>query len=1185
MKKYCVILLILSSFNFFSQENTHFCAFGDSDDIPALYKTLNSEYELGSHIKTFKVAFHIIYHISYDQDLNDKVTDQLINNQITMLNRAFSNSYIKFEKGPVSRTQVTTGDSEFFISGNAHTFDELAGIADADHNEFINVWICQIKSDMNEFNQYTHPAGIASEGIHVSPNQACGVVIDGDYFGYKIDDAAGWTDGETLVHEMGHFLGLYHLWRGDGDCSKEADEVDDTPNQPTPYYQCDLESPSCTTGVYAFVENYMGYNSDECRKNFTTGQSLKMHGVIENNHIGLYSVSDILANQVLSTDENFGVLGIWEERYENDILISEFVEYEVPFELSFAANEDKIIKGERNIYSNEKFQSWNGDLSSVLNHNSFSDITAQLGVVSQFRPIIEDVTIKNSYEDASDFNYGSLYFADPWFIGNSSAYSDGTYGKRNLGTAAIFEEVNSPFTPYTDEIWNTGDYQGVFKDIEYNSTKPHYSIKVPQERIVNINGTNRTFYFQNWAGENADIIEPTNLENGYYKTPIVFRNNNASIKANYKGIQLTSNKNSYNGSQNKVINLPYKYNLLTAYESMGKVWLERSSDKGDTWELVNNHSSISGDYESKNPSMCIVDNNRFAVVFQRNISGYNQIVLQVYNVSGSVLTLENEEEIFSDDGGTYSNNVNPVISVEHNSSNNKLYYFIVWGQPYGGYADAGLNYILLTEDTNNDFSFVNSLPIRIIYSNVNSSNPTITSNLVSKTQSEFHLAWEQYYSSSTSKIKYCKISVNSSNSLSYSNYSTPSDGRYSLNYSPSIAITLNRARVAWLTEHPVTFISEAVVRTNGGTSSWGYIRAYTYSGGDMIESVHINNLDENYGFLLAYGGDNREIRYTKGYTTTYEALPTRTNKNVQVSNGAVFEDIILSSVNTDTAPYYFEQNQINFVLNKTSTVKSVGRSANVVLDSTLFYCTLKDIKVDDELIYFPEMDEEKSITNLEVMNDNLFSNKFKIKKNSKFTFKLRYGTTDYLSKESVLIDDKELIFTIELIDSKTNEVISTLTKIKYNNSDKPLNNELAFIVETDDYKTEKAMLKLSVYENLNGLLTIDEITSDKIELPKNGFEEIKLENLELVTDYSLIQNYPNPFNPITTISYTIPKNEFVELVVYDILGKEVSTLVSKHQTLGRYNFTFDGSNLASGIYFYKITAGDFSDTKKLILMK
>ena len=85
--------------------------------------------------------------------------------------------------------------------------------------------------------------------------------------------------------------------------------------------------------------------------------------------------------------------------------------------------------------------------------------------------------------------------------------------------------------------------------------------------------------------------------------------------------------------------------------------------------------------------------------------------------------------------------------------------------------------------------------------------------------------------------------------------------------------------------------------------------------------------------------------------------------------------------------------------------------------------------------------------------------------------------------------------------------------------------------------------------------------------------------------YKLYQNYPNPFNPSTTISYQIPVPGKVTLKIYDILGREVTTLVNKEQKAGNYKVNFDASRLASGVYFYRIIAGDFVQTKKMILLK
>jgi hypothetical protein len=86
-------------------------------------------------------------------------------------------------------------------------------------------------------------------------------------------------------------------------------------------------------------------------------------------------------------------------------------------------------------------------------------------------------------------------------------------------------------------------------------------------------------------------------------------------------------------------------------------------------------------------------------------------------------------------------------------------------------------------------------------------------------------------------------------------------------------------------------------------------------------------------------------------------------------------------------------------------------------------------------------------------------------------------------------------------------------------------------------------------------------------------------------NFALKQNYPNPFNPSTRISFELPSESFVSLKVYDVLGKEVATLVSDKLAAGRYEVTFNGSQLTSGVYFYRLQAGSFIETRKLVLLR
>jgi hypothetical protein len=86
-------------------------------------------------------------------------------------------------------------------------------------------------------------------------------------------------------------------------------------------------------------------------------------------------------------------------------------------------------------------------------------------------------------------------------------------------------------------------------------------------------------------------------------------------------------------------------------------------------------------------------------------------------------------------------------------------------------------------------------------------------------------------------------------------------------------------------------------------------------------------------------------------------------------------------------------------------------------------------------------------------------------------------------------------------------------------------------------------------------------------------------------DYKLLQNYPNPFNPSTKIRFEIPKTGFVNLAVFDMLGREIEVLVNEKQSVGTYEVSFNASQYSSGVYFYRLTTDGFSETKKMILLK
>ena len=138
----------------------------------------------------------------------------------------------------------------------------------------------------------------------------------------------------------------------------------------------------------------------------------------------------------------------------------------------------------------------------------------------------------------------------------------------------------------------------------------------------------------------------------------------------------------------------------------------------------------------------------------------------------------------------------------------------------------------------------------------------------------------------------------------------------------------------------------------------------------------------------------------------------------------------------------------------------------------------------------------------------------------------------------------------------------------------------------DDPNAKALEVRLHVYARFTGTIYFDDL-----EVKKIGSATTDVNNEKIIpARFEVYQNYPNPFNPSTKISYSIPTSSFVTLKIYDILGREVKTLVNTEQKPGVYNTVWNGDNnfgnkVSSGIYIYRVVAGNNIQVKKMILMK
>lgn len=179
-------------------------------------------------------------------------------------------------------------------------------------------------------------------------------------------------------------------------------------------------------------------------------------------------------------------------------------------------------------------------------------------------------------------------------------------------------------------------------------------------------------------------------------------------------------------------------------------------------------------------------------------------------------------------------------------------------------------------------------------------------------------------------------------------------------------------------------------------------------------------------------------------------------------------------------------------------------------------------------------------------------------------------------------NDSRTIGSFEFVPNEPNKIWFSFNNQLYFTKDAGKTHSLQFTSDSQ-FLTELAFINEKV-----GWLVCD---NGKIFKTTNGDIVGISENTSIIpTKAELYQNYPNPFNPETTISYSIPKGEHVTLKVYDLLGREVATLVDEFKQPGNYNATFNvktlhATSLSSGIYFYRLQCGSFSETRKFALMK
>jgi len=356
--------------------------------------------------------------------------------------------------------------------------------------------------------------------------------------------------------------------------------------------------------------------------------------------------------------------------------------------------------------------------------------------------------------------------------------------------------------------------------------------------------------------------------------------------------------------------------------------------------------------------------------------------------------------------------------------------------------------------------------------------------------------------------------------------------------------------------------------------------------------------DNNSDYYVIWNevSDN-STRFTDSYSLSTIYNLNSSGQAVQLSNGADRNSMYASVFTNSSEPYHFNTSaSIGSIdmhkISVASNDNNIGRGGVVIEDSVGIYFSIQKIQLDNQVIDFEAASDTLTINNINQLNKYLISKPFTLTDTSSLFCSVQYGVTDTIKAKNIFGTNGSVSYALTLVDANTGQTIGNINGVTFDNNNVPYYRTRSYQVSTNGIGGRQARLRLTA--NLTNGAVNNTSTGFALTLSysilgdailKSRMQQVSYEGGEVIKTYSLDQNYPNPFNPSTIINYQILKGGYVTLKVYDILGREVKTLVDGYKAQGSYDVSFDASNLASGVYFYQLKAGEFYSVKKMLLVK
>ncbi|MBI9071578.1 MAG: T9SS type A sorting domain-containing protein [Melioribacteraceae bacterium] len=693
-----------------------------------------------------------------------------------------------------------------------------------------------------------------------------------------------------------------------------------------------------------------------------------------------------------------------------------------------------------------------------------------------------------------------------------------------------------PVTEDKDYIVNSSQ---AFYVYDFTKRSDLYNITVSSQ-LNNLLGTN--WKFLNWNDGTT----------GLSKTNVQFASNNQHT-ALFKGTHFTNSSSTFaKAGQRKLYWVYPNGDLIMVYESMNKIWLEKSTNGGSTWTLCNNDQSLNNSGTASEPSIALYDEAypSHCIAYKEVDNGVQFIKLIVINNQYNIIG----RHTVASTSGTCSN---PTIAISGSSQKKVI---ITWKE------SSGLKYRTANITSAGSLNWINANPMVVSYTNSSSVNPTVECG-----DTEAHIAWQQ-----SNTIKYIKYNFGSS---SFSGYTTVSDYNSTLNNhnTPSITVVSNKPKVSWLASHYITLMQGVAVREYN--SGWGAVSSYWGNGGSEITNSQITRTRDGY-YLLGWSLENgEENKYIKSSALSSIKTTSQEGKYVQIASEAPnFGSAKILAQKVNTTPFTFATSSVTSGLAKGTEKTIAGKIGTIKIGNEEYCFDIGDVTLEKENLFFSENVKEKSA------NELFRTETFVLDENSDLEFSLvSKEITENIKTE--LKEDEKIEFVLQIVESKSNEVIGDILNKNFDKNNKA-EEKGNYRINVKNVGSKEVYLRLSLLSNVKGEVTLSNYYIDgEGNFKKEDVEEIILDNSLAINNYQLFANYPNPFNPSTKIDYQLPKAGHVTLKIFNMLGQEVATLVDGVKEKGRYSVNFNAKHLASGTYIYTLQAGDYKVSKKMILLK